>query len=138
MRLRCAAARGQGAPDALYSAFHLTYSMVLNLLRAEGASPEALMRASFRQFQAEKALPQLAQAAAAAQARRCCGTRNPEPGTRTQGPRTGTTYPEPRIWNPEPRTRNPELRTTNHKPRNPDLSTWNPAPGALNPEPRPC
>jgi superfamily II RNA helicase len=26
------------------SAFHLTYSMILNLIRVEGAEPEALMR----------------------------------------------------------------------------------------------
>lgn len=41
----------KGAPDTLYSEFHLGYSMLLNLLRVEGANPEALMRASYRQFQ---------------------------------------------------------------------------------------
>lgn len=44
----------QGKPDALYSSFHLTYAMILNLVRSETASPEALMRASFRQFQARR------------------------------------------------------------------------------------
>lgn len=51
----------QGRPDALYSSFHLTYAMILQLVRSETASPEALMRASFRQFQTERALPVLKQ-----------------------------------------------------------------------------
>ena len=48
-----------GAPDTLYSEFHLTYSMLLNMLRVEGAEPEELMRRSYRQFQAERVLPAL-------------------------------------------------------------------------------
>lgn len=49
----------KGAPDPLYSEFHLGYAMLLNLVRAEGADPEGLMSASYRQFQAQRALPQL-------------------------------------------------------------------------------
>jgi ATP-dependent RNA helicase DOB1 len=60
----------RGAPDPLHSAFHLTYSMLLNMLRVEGAAPEALMRRSYRQFQAQRALPQLEARAAALEARR--------------------------------------------------------------------
>jgi ATP-dependent RNA helicase DOB1 len=60
----------RGAPDALRSAFHLTYGTLLAMLRVEGASPEALLRRSYAQFQAEGALPALeARAAAAAAAR---------------------------------------------------------------------
>lgn len=39
----------KGAPDTLFSAFHLGYNMLLNLMRVEGAEPEQLMAASFRQ-----------------------------------------------------------------------------------------
>lgn len=49
----------RGAPDTLYSEFHLTYAMLLNMLKVEDASPEELMRRSYRQFQAERALPAL-------------------------------------------------------------------------------
>ena len=41
----------KGAPDTMYSEFHLGYNMLLNLLRMEGSEPEQLMAASFRQFQ---------------------------------------------------------------------------------------
>ena len=55
----------KGAPDTLYSEFHLGYNMLLNILRTEGTAPEELMRRSYRQFQTERALPALeAQAAA--------------------------------------------------------------------------
>jgi len=52
----------RGLPDPLVSAFHLRYAMLLSLARAEGAGarPEALLRASFRQFQAQRAAPRLA------------------------------------------------------------------------------
>jgi superfamily II RNA helicase len=52
----------RGLPDPLVSAFHLRYAMLLSLARAEGegARPEALLRASFRQFQAQRAAPRLA------------------------------------------------------------------------------
>ncbi|KAL4426270.1 hypothetical protein ABPG77_009885, partial [Micractinium sp. CCAP 211/92] len=49
----------KGAPDFLYSEFHLTYSMLLNLLRVEGVDPETLMSRSYRQFQLERGLPAL-------------------------------------------------------------------------------
>ena len=49
----------KGAPDTLYSEFHLTYAMLLNMLKVPDASPEELMRRSYRQFQAERALPSL-------------------------------------------------------------------------------
>ena len=61
-RMEPAVARGmvQGAPDALRSEFHLSYTMLLNLALGEAATePEALLRASFRQFQTERALPAL-------------------------------------------------------------------------------
>ena len=41
----------KGAPDTMYSEFHLGYNMLLNLLRIEDNEPEHLMAASFRQFQ---------------------------------------------------------------------------------------
>lgn len=49
----------KGAPDTLHSEFHLGYNMLLNMLRVEGASPEALLRASYRQFQMERSMPEL-------------------------------------------------------------------------------
>lgn len=42
----------KGESDKLNSAFHLTYSMILNLLRIEGITPEFMMEHSFYQFQA--------------------------------------------------------------------------------------
>lgn len=49
----------KGSADALNSAFHLTYNMVLNLLRVEEINPEYMMERSFYQFQNYSALPQL-------------------------------------------------------------------------------
>jgi ATP-dependent RNA helicase DOB1 len=49
----------QGSADPLVSAFHLSFNMVLNLCRTESGDPEALMRASYRQYQTELALPSL-------------------------------------------------------------------------------
>lgn len=49
----------KGSPDPLTSAFSLRYSMILGLARVEGASPEALLARSFRQWQARRALPAL-------------------------------------------------------------------------------
>lgn len=49
----------KGAPDTLYSEFHLGYNMLINLMKVEGASPEELMRRSYRQFQLQRSLPQL-------------------------------------------------------------------------------
>ena len=47
----------KGEPDVLNSAFHLTYSMILNLMRVEGISPEYILERSFFQFQNSEALP---------------------------------------------------------------------------------
>ncbi len=41
----------KGAPDVMSSAFHLQYSMILNLMRVEGADPVAMLQQSFKQFQ---------------------------------------------------------------------------------------
>eukprot|EP00168_Porphyra_purpurea_P010213 TRINITY_DN2512_c0_g1_i11.p1 TRINITY_DN2512_c0_g1~~TRINITY_DN2512_c0_g1_i11.p1 ORF type:complete len:962 (-),score=428.47 TRINITY_DN2512_c0_g1_i11:1427-4018(-) len=46
-----------GAADPLNSTFHLGYNMLLNLLRAEEADPEFVIRRSLAQFQADRALP---------------------------------------------------------------------------------
>lgn len=51
----------KGAPDAINSAFHLTYNMVLNLLRVEGINPEYMLERSFFQFQNYASIPQLYQ-----------------------------------------------------------------------------
>ena len=41
----------KGNADQLTSAFHLTYNMVLNLLRVEDITPEYMIEKSFFQFQ---------------------------------------------------------------------------------------
>ena len=41
----------QGQADKLNSAFHLTYNMVLNLLRVEEINPEYMLEKCFFQFQ---------------------------------------------------------------------------------------
>lgn len=53
-----------GGADVLNSSFHLTYNMVLNLLRIEDIDPEFMMKHSFAQFQRLKNRPEIeAQAA---------------------------------------------------------------------------
>uniref|UniRef100_A0A673CD73 Exosome RNA helicase MTR4 n=2 Tax=Sphaeramia orbicularis TaxID=375764 RepID=A0A673CD73_9TELE len=47
----------KGSADPLNSAFHLTYNMVLNLLRVEEINPEYMLEKSFYQFQHYRALP---------------------------------------------------------------------------------
>ncbi|XP_046900625.1 exosome RNA helicase MTR4 [Hypomesus transpacificus] len=47
----------KGAADPLNSAFHLTYNMVLNLLRVEEINPEYMLEKSFYQFQHYRAVP---------------------------------------------------------------------------------
>lgn len=47
----------QGSADPLNSAFHLTYNMVLNLLRVEEINPEYMLEKSFYQFQHYRAVP---------------------------------------------------------------------------------
>jgi ATP-dependent RNA helicase DOB1 len=49
----------KGESDALHSAFHLTYTMILNLLRVEGIPPEQMLERSFFQFQNGAKIPQL-------------------------------------------------------------------------------
>ena len=49
----------QGQPNPLNSAFHLTYNMVMNLLRVEGINPEYMLEKSFFQFQSYTAIPEL-------------------------------------------------------------------------------
>lgn len=51
----------QGKADPLNSAFHLTYNMVLNLLRVEGINPEYMLERSFYQFQHFTSIPELHQ-----------------------------------------------------------------------------
>lgn len=48
-----------GQPDPLNSAFHLTYNMVLNLIRVEGVNPDYMLQQSFYNFQNLAKVPQL-------------------------------------------------------------------------------
>jgi ATP-dependent RNA helicase DOB1 len=48
-----------GAADPLNSSYHISYNMLLNLMRVEDVDPEYLLRASFHQFQREKDAPGL-------------------------------------------------------------------------------
>ncbi|KAF9968733.1 Exosome RNA helicase MTR4 [Mortierella alpina] len=48
-----------GTADPLDSAFHLSYTMVLNMLRVEGITPEFIMEKSFFQFQNSTQIPQM-------------------------------------------------------------------------------
>lgn len=52
-----------GASDPLFSSYHVSYNMVLNMLRVEDANPEAVLKSSFHQFQQEKQAPELEQQA---------------------------------------------------------------------------
>mmetsp|Transcript_15159 Transcript_15159/g.20006 ORF Transcript_15159/g.20006 Transcript_15159/m.20006 type:complete len:1017 (+) Transcript_15159:58-3108(+) len=52
-----------GEADALYSSYHISYNMLLNMLRVEGADPEYLIKCSFHQYQQESAAPALEQEA---------------------------------------------------------------------------
>ncbi|XP_027928311.1 DExH-box ATP-dependent RNA helicase DExH9 isoform X2 [Vigna unguiculata] len=49
----------KGAADSLNSAFHLSYNTILNQMRCEDGDPEKLIRNSFFQFQADRAIPDL-------------------------------------------------------------------------------
>ena len=49
----------QGRADPINSAFHLTYNMVLNLLRVEDINPEYILERSFFQFQNFASIPKL-------------------------------------------------------------------------------
>ncbi len=46
-----------GKADPLYSMFHLSYNMLVNLLRVEGIEPEYIIKRSFHQFQSESSVP---------------------------------------------------------------------------------
>ncbi|KAK7081865.1 Exosome RNA helicase MTR4 [Halocaridina rubra] len=48
-----------GKADPINSAFHLTYNMVLNLLRVEQINPEYILERSFYQFQNFATIPEL-------------------------------------------------------------------------------
>ena len=48
----------KGESDKLNSAFHLTYNMVLNLLRVEELNPEYMLQKCFFQFQNQSDLPE--------------------------------------------------------------------------------
>ena len=49
----------KGQADPLNSAFHLSYNMILNLMRVEGIAPEKMLEKSFFQFQNNECLPEL-------------------------------------------------------------------------------
>ncbi|KAJ2795876.1 ATP-dependent RNA helicase mtr4, partial [Coemansia helicoidea] len=49
----------KGEPDVLNSAFHLSYNMVLNLMRVETFTPQFMLERSFHQFQAHTEIPKL-------------------------------------------------------------------------------
>jgi ATP-dependent RNA helicase DOB1 len=60
-RLEPAAAKTmvKGEADRLDSAFHLSYNMILNLMRVEGVSPEYMLEHCFYQFQNAASVPKL-------------------------------------------------------------------------------
>ncbi|KAK5810211.1 rRNA-processing arch domain-containing protein [Linnemannia elongata] len=60
-KMEPAVAKGmvKGTADALNSAFHLSYNMILNLTRVEGISPEYMLERCFYQFQNNANIPQL-------------------------------------------------------------------------------
>ena len=47
----------KGQADKLNSAFHLSYNMILNLMRVDGLSPDFILERSFYQFQNGDNLP---------------------------------------------------------------------------------
>lgn len=57
-----------GGADVLNSSFHLTYNMILNLLRSEGIEPRHIMERSFAQYQRERSKPELQRQVAGLQA----------------------------------------------------------------------
>jgi ATP-dependent RNA helicase DOB1 len=50
----------KGHADTLNSSFHIGYNMLLNLLRTDFFTPEAMLKQSFHQFQNDGAIPTLA------------------------------------------------------------------------------
>ncbi|KAI8145097.1 rRNA-processing arch domain-containing protein [Fennellomyces sp. T-0311] len=59
-KMEPAVAKGmvKGESDRMNSAFHLSYNMVLNLLRVEGISPEYMLERCFYTFQNDANIPQ--------------------------------------------------------------------------------
>lgn len=51
----------KGQADPLNSAFHLSYNMILNLMRVEGVSPDYMLERSFYQFQNADNIPAMEQ-----------------------------------------------------------------------------
>ncbi|KAJ2701862.1 ATP-dependent RNA helicase mtr4 [Coemansia sp. IMI 203386] len=49
----------KGEPDVLNSAFHLSYNMILNLVRVETFTPQYMLERSFHQFQTHASIPGL-------------------------------------------------------------------------------
>ncbi|CAG9767648.1 unnamed protein product [Ceutorhynchus assimilis] len=49
----------KGSADPINSAFHLTYNMILNLMRIEEMNPEFMLKRSFYQFQYQSHFPSL-------------------------------------------------------------------------------
>jgi ATP-dependent RNA helicase DOB1 len=49
----------QGISDKLDSAFHLTYTMILNLSRVDGMRPEFMLQSSFHQYQNMAKVPEI-------------------------------------------------------------------------------
>ncbi|KAJ2074711.1 ATP-dependent RNA helicase mtr4 [Coemansia sp. S155-1] len=49
----------KGEPDVLNSAFHLSYNMILNLMRVETFTPQFMLERSFHQFQTHAEIPRL-------------------------------------------------------------------------------
>ncbi|KAJ3323503.1 ATP-dependent RNA helicase mtr4 [Boothiomyces sp. JEL0866] len=50
----------KGVSDSLDSAFHLTYTMILNLSRVDGVTPEYMLESSFHQHQNTAKIPEIA------------------------------------------------------------------------------
>lgn len=48
-----------GEADPLNSSYHISYNMLLNMLRVEDADPEFLVKSSFHQYQQEASAPAL-------------------------------------------------------------------------------
>ncbi|ORE02182.1 antiviral helicase [Rhizopus microsporus var. microsporus] len=59
-KMEPAVAKGmvKGESDRMNSAFHLSYNMILNLLRVEGVSPEYMLEKCFYTFQNDANIPQ--------------------------------------------------------------------------------
>lgn len=48
-----------GEADPLNSSYHISYNMLLNMLRVEDADPDFLVKSSFHQYQQEASAPAL-------------------------------------------------------------------------------